>query len=163
MFLPRVQEHITPHSGQDREEGIPKDQSMLRARLISRLLLGLTKGNIQNHWNWKRASRLLWSKTLKHGAKMSWAAARQTRRVEDEAYSLLGIFGVFIPLVYGRGAMPFGGSRRSSSEPRTTTVLVWSDDGPSSYCSMLAASARAFKSCDSVVSYCWFITGQARK
>ena len=33
--------------------------------------------------------------------KMSWAVGRQTSRVEDHAYSLLGIFGVNMPLLYG--------------------------------------------------------------
>ena len=33
--------------------------------------------------------------------KMSWAASRTTTRVEDEAYSLMGIFGVTIPISYG--------------------------------------------------------------
>lgn len=35
--------------------------------------------------------------------KMSWAASRRTTRPEDMAYSLLGIFGVNIPLLYGEG------------------------------------------------------------
>ncbi|KAJ9137059.1 HET-domain-containing protein [Pleurostoma richardsiae] len=35
--------------------------------------------------------------------KMSWAANRETRRTEDQAYSLLGIFGVNMPLIYGEG------------------------------------------------------------
>ena len=34
---------------------------------------------------------------------MSWAAKRQTTRKEDEAYCLLGIFDVHIPLIYGMG------------------------------------------------------------
>jgi ankyrin repeat protein len=32
-----------------------------------------------------------------------WAAERQTKCEEDTAYSLLGIFGVFMPLIYGEG------------------------------------------------------------
>lgn len=35
--------------------------------------------------------------------KMSWAAWRQTTRPEDRAYSLLGIFDVHMPLIYGEG------------------------------------------------------------
>ncbi|KAJ4345916.1 uncharacterized protein N0V89_012052 [Didymosphaeria variabile] len=35
--------------------------------------------------------------------RMSWAAKRQTKREEDAAYSLLGIFDVHIPLIYGEG------------------------------------------------------------
>ncbi|THU78992.1 HET-domain-containing protein [Dendrothele bispora CBS 962.96] len=35
--------------------------------------------------------------------KMSWAALRQTTRPEDCAYSLMGIFGVNMPVIYGEG------------------------------------------------------------
>jgi hypothetical protein len=35
--------------------------------------------------------------------RMSWAAKRQTKREEDEAYVLLGIFDVHMPLIYGEG------------------------------------------------------------
>ena len=34
-------------------------------------------------------------------ARMSWAAQRKCTRVEDEAYSLLGIFDVNMPMLYG--------------------------------------------------------------
>ena len=37
-------------------------------------------------------------------AKMSWASSRETTRPEDIAYSLLGLFNVNMPLVYGEGA-----------------------------------------------------------
>jgi len=36
--------------------------------------------------------------------RMSWAENRQTRRGEDRAYSLLGIFEISMPLIYGEGA-----------------------------------------------------------
>jgi Cdc6-like AAA superfamily ATPase len=35
--------------------------------------------------------------------RMSWAGKRETTRREDKAYSLLGIFGVHMPLIYGEG------------------------------------------------------------
>jgi hypothetical protein len=35
--------------------------------------------------------------------RMSWAADRQTSKEEDKAYSLLGIFEVHMPLIYGEG------------------------------------------------------------
>jgi hypothetical protein len=35
--------------------------------------------------------------------RLSWAENRQTTRKEDEAYSLLGIFYVYMPLIYGEG------------------------------------------------------------
>jgi len=39
--------------------------------------------------------------------RMSWAAKRRTTRKEDEAYSLLGIFDVHMPLIYGEGKKAF--------------------------------------------------------
>ncbi len=39
--------------------------------------------------------------------KMSWAAERETTRIEDTAYCLLGIFGVHLPFVYGEGERAF--------------------------------------------------------
>ncbi|KAK5652412.1 hypothetical protein OQA88_10454 [Cercophora sp. LCS_1] len=39
--------------------------------------------------------------------KMAWAASRKTTRVEDAAYSLLGIFGINMPLIYGEGQAAF--------------------------------------------------------
>jgi hypothetical protein len=38
---------------------------------------------------------------------MSWASERDTTRLEDRAYSLLGIFGINMPLLYGEGRRAF--------------------------------------------------------
>ncbi|KAI0382155.1 heterokaryon incompatibility protein-domain-containing protein [Hypomontagnella monticulosa] len=53
---------------------------------------------------------LTWEDSVQHRLrlkpickKMSWAAKRKTTRTEDIAYSLLGIFGVNMPLIYGEG------------------------------------------------------------
>ena len=35
--------------------------------------------------------------------RLSWAKNRETKRQEDKAYSLLGIFGIYMPLLYGEG------------------------------------------------------------
>jgi hypothetical protein len=35
--------------------------------------------------------------------RLSWINGRQTTRPEDKAYSLLGIFGIFMSLIYGEG------------------------------------------------------------
>ena len=39
--------------------------------------------------------------------KMSWASNRETTRVEDMAYCLLGIFNIHMPLLYGEGKQAF--------------------------------------------------------
>ena len=38
---------------------------------------------------------------------MSWAADRETTRIEDQAYSLLGLLGVNMPMLYGEGKKAF--------------------------------------------------------
>lgn len=35
--------------------------------------------------------------------RMAWAKFRRTSRIEDQAYCLLGVFGVHMPLIYGEG------------------------------------------------------------
>lgn len=39
--------------------------------------------------------------------RLQWAVKRNTKRKEDQAYCLLGIFGIFIPLIYGEGDHAF--------------------------------------------------------
>ena len=45
--------------------------------------------------------------TFSIAQKMSWASTRQTTRIEDLAYSLMGIFKVNMPMLYGEGARAF--------------------------------------------------------
>ncbi|PYH66671.1 HET domain-containing protein [Aspergillus vadensis CBS 113365] len=52
--------------------------------------------------------------------RMSWASNRETSRIEDVAYSLLGIFQVNMPLLYGEGSAAF---RRLQEE-----IIKYSDD-----------------------------------
>ncbi|EAW17357.1 HET domain protein [Aspergillus fischeri NRRL 181] len=39
--------------------------------------------------------------------KLSWASGRETTREEDKAYSLLGLFNISMPLIYGEGPRAF--------------------------------------------------------
>ncbi|KAH9891980.1 heterokaryon incompatibility protein-domain-containing protein [Cubamyces lactineus] len=60
--------------------------------------------------------------------RMSWASSRSTSRVEDEAYSLMGIFEITMPTIYGEGRVAFRRlqeeiMRRSSD----CTLFVWGD------------------------------------
>ena len=38
---------------------------------------------------------------------MSWAASRKTKRVEDRAYSLMGLFDINMPMIYGERKKAF--------------------------------------------------------
>lgn len=58
------------------------------------------------------------------GERLRWAENRMTRKREDKAYSLLGIFNVFMPLIYGEGDNAFARLKveikRSSERKRFT-------------------------------------------
>ncbi|RYP56406.1 hypothetical protein DL771_011887 [Monosporascus sp. 5C6A] len=91
--------------------------------------------------------------------KMSWAATRQTSRVEDMAYCLLGIFDVNMPLLYGEGPKAF--IRLQEEIIRISndhTIFCWARDSgvAQSWTSMLAPSPAAFlKSGDYVAMDAW--------
>lgn len=55
----------------------------------------------------KQQHKRIYLHTTSIARKMSWAASRNTARIEDRAYSLLGIFDVNIPMLYGEGAKAF--------------------------------------------------------
>jgi hypothetical protein len=85
--------------------------------------------------------------------KMSWASNRTTTRVEDMAYSLLGLFGINMPLLYGEGARAFKRLQeeiiRASDDE---SVFAWglgktSRDGSES---ILASSALDFENSSGV-------------
>lgn len=61
--------------------------------------------------------------------KMSWAANRETTRIEDMAYCLLGLFDVNMPLLYGEEFKAF---RRLQEEIIRTTsdlsIFAWRDE-----------------------------------
>lgn len=85
---------------------------------------------------------LAWPWTLQSysiATRMSWASDRVTTRVEDEAYSLLGIFDVNMPLVYGEGRNAF---RRLQEEliKRSDDESVFIHSGPD----ILAKGPAAF-------------------
>ena len=91
-------------------------------------------------------------------AKMSWAAFRETTRVEDTAYCLMGLFDVNMPLLYGEEHKAF---RRLQEEIIRTTpdrsVFAWSLPLPreptpqhamdNAMCGVFAYSPRPFAGC----------------
>ncbi|KAF1953716.1 HET-domain-containing protein [Byssothecium circinans] len=58
--------------------------------------------------------------------RMSWAAHRNTTRIEDQAYCLLGLFGVNMPLLYGEGERAFGRLQEEIMRVREDyTLFAW--------------------------------------
>ncbi|KAG8160143.1 hypothetical protein KVR01_009679 [Diaporthe batatas] len=82
--------------------------------------------------------------------KMSWAASRQTTRLEDEAYCLMGLFDVNMPLLYGEGRKAFSRLQQAIMQ-RTEdhSIFAWSfpDDEHSHtlMSGMMAPSPQYFK------------------
>lgn len=75
--------------------------------------------------------------------RMSWASRRRTSRIEDRAYSLLGIFGINMLLIYGEGTKAF--IRLQEEIIRTLedyTIFAWKDEN--SHDGLLALSPDAF-------------------
>ncbi|PIL28781.1 hypothetical protein GSI_08825 [Ganoderma sinense ZZ0214-1] len=68
--------------------------------------------------------------TFSVAQRLSWAARRETTRVEDQAYSLLGIFDINMPTLYGEGHRAF---RRLQEEILRRipdqTLFAWGANG----------------------------------
>jgi hypothetical protein len=63
--------------------------------------------------------------------KMSWAAYRETTRTEDRAYSLLGMFNICFPLMYGEGWRAFGRLQEEILKVSTDqSIFAWTQNGP---------------------------------
>jgi len=90
--------------------------------------------------------------------RMSWASYRQTTRLEDMAYCLLGIFDIQMPLLYGEGEKAF--IRLQEEILKTTddySLFAWRAVAPSShpplkstYRGLLARSPLEFRDCGAV-------------
>ena len=93
--------------------------------------------------------------------KMSWAARRETTRIEDIAYCLLGIFDINMPLLYGEEGNAF---RRLQEEIIKSTpdlsIFAWRmplSSRPTKqrerryFCSVLAESPLVFAKCTSLI------------
>jgi hypothetical protein len=86
--------------------------------------------------------------------RMSWAASRLTSRVEDEAYCLLGLFNVNMPLIYGEGSKAFLRLQEEIVKRSTDlSILAWTCPSTSRLCShssVFASSPRCFLSSQAV-------------
>ncbi|KIW16610.1 hypothetical protein PV08_03798 [Exophiala spinifera] len=76
--------------------------------------------------------------------KMSWAAHRETTRQEDRAYSLLGLFDVQMPLLYGEGQKAFRRLQEEIMKVNTDMSLFLWKGQPCEDFGMLAASPSCF-------------------
>ncbi|KAE9379502.1 HET-domain-containing protein, partial [Stipitochalara longipes BDJ] len=97
--------------------------------------------------------------TFSVATRMSWAARRETTRIEDIAYCLLGIFQVNMPMIYGEGANAFLRLQEEIvKRSNDLTIFAWDKglDEPA-YGSVLALSPAAFAKSKNImpVSRAW--------
>ncbi|KAM5543070.1 hypothetical protein V8D89_003454 [Ganoderma adspersum] len=60
--------------------------------------------------------------------RMSWATTRSTTRVEDEAYCLMGLFGISMPTIYGEGRQAFQRLQHEIMRQLfDTSLFAWGD------------------------------------
>ncbi|KAG5814880.1 hypothetical protein H9Q71_003028 [Fusarium xylarioides] len=84
--------------------------------------------------------------------RMSWAADRVTTRKEDGAYSLMGIFGIKMPLLYGEGDKAF--YRLQEEIMRVSddhSLFAWKDT--TSPRGLLAPTPAAFKHTGDIIPW----------
>lgn len=87
--------------------------------------------------------------------KMSWAAKRETTRIEDMAYGLLGLFKVNMPPLYGEGERAFIRLQREILLVSDDETIFPSKDRDDLTGSLLARSGAAFQDSGHVVQCLW--------
>ncbi|KAG2412890.1 hypothetical protein HFD88_010447 [Aspergillus terreus] len=83
--------------------------------------------------------------------RMSWASSRKTSRLEDEAYCLMGIFGINMPLLYGEGKAAFIRLQEEIMKVSDDySIFCWKSEHPGRG-GILADSANAFSDSGDIV------------
>jgi hypothetical protein len=88
--------------------------------------------------------------------RMSWAATRTTTRIEDMAYSLLGIFEINMPLLYGEGHRAFLRLQEEIiKESQDQSIFAWQplDKTKNYYGGVLAKHPRFFRESGNIVPH----------
>ncbi|KAK1753929.1 hypothetical protein QBC47DRAFT_325016 [Echria macrotheca] len=90
---------------------------------------------------------------LSVASRMKWAAKRETTRIEDKAYCLMGIFGVNMPLLYGEGNRAFIRLQEEILKLTTDHSIFawkcpWDDPLRFQLCGLLATSPSFFADAD---------------
>ncbi|OJD35279.1 het domain-containing protein [Diplodia corticola] len=92
--------------------------------------------------------------------RMSWAASRHTSRPEDEAYSLMGLFNVNMPMLYGEGSEKafIRLQEHIMEDSDDESIFAWinksAPDNDLSLHGLLAPSSRYFAHSGGIQPYC---------
>ena len=87
--------------------------------------------------------------------RMSWAAKRKTSRVEDKAYSLMGLFDIYMPMIYGEREKSFLRLQQHIiQKSKDESIFAWDIDFPGSimgYSGIYAPSPLAYAKCSKII------------
>jgi hypothetical protein len=85
--------------------------------------------------------------------RFSWAANRSTARIEDSAYSLMGLFDIHMPMLYGEGEKAFIRLQEEILKNNgDDSIFAWQapDAGHSTFRGLLARSPSEFRKCGGI-------------
>lgn len=90
--------------------------------------------------------------TIPVAKRMSWAAERHTKRVEDISYCLFGLFDVNLPLIYGEGSKAFIRLQEAiAAENNDMSLFAWTSQGSDEALrGLFARSPSEFHECGSL-------------
>lgn len=98
-------------------------------------------------------------------ARMAWAAYRETTRPEDEAYCLLGLFNVNMPLIYGEGRKAFRRLQEEIVKSSDDLTILGCDsssacgftveEAAASRYSLFALCSAQFRGCENVSQHAY--------
>lgn len=77
--------------------------------------------------------------------RMSWAAHRFTTRPEDEAYCLLGVFDINMPLIYGEGRKAFHRLQQEIIQNSNDLSVLFFENERETPSRLLATKPRQFR------------------
>lgn len=90
--------------------------------------------------------------------RMSWAANRITTREEDRAYSLMGLFDIYMPIIYGQRERAFLKLQQEiihdSRHSRDESIFAWDMEFPgntSVYSGLFSPSPLAYANCRDII------------
>jgi hypothetical protein len=87
-------------------------------------------------------------------ARMAWAADRVTTRLEDRAYSLMGLFDVNMPMIYGEGQKAFARLQEEIIKAyEDTSILAWQAWEECQTSMLLSPSPYGFRNAHDLLSW----------
>ena len=158
---------LDPHTSD--EEGLPKCRWFTRGWTLQELIAPSQLVFFDSRWGVRATKQsatylisqitriqsiYLWRdqsvKFASVGERMSWVSRRETTRIEDMAYCLLGLFDINMPMLYGEGSKAF--LRLQEEIVKKTNDLSLLSWKPSSWndtcCGVFADSPSVFESCN---------------